>query len=311
MTSLRVACIGECMIELNQRDGATLGLAYGGDTLNTAVYLARVNPPERLAVDYVTALGDDPYSDAMIAMWRSEGLGTEIVARLPEKLPGLYLIRLDDKGERRFFYYRSAAAARELFRDEATAGQLAALSQYDLLYFSAITLSILSEPARDRFYAALIAARQAGKRVAFDSNYRPAGWADIAAAQRVIGQFLACVDIALPTYEDEQRLFGDRDPAETAERYAAHGVGETVVKLGADGCLASCGVQRRVITVPARVVAADTTAAGDAFNAGYLSARLLGHDIERSAQAGHRLAATVIQYPGAIIPREATPNLGL
>jgi len=47
MAALRVACIGECMIELNQRDPATLALAYGGDTLNTAVYLARVNPPAR------------------------------------------------------------------------------------------------------------------------------------------------------------------------------------------------------------------------------------------------------------------------
>src|SRR5271165_3619445 len=86
MAARRVACIGECMIELNQRDSATLALAYGGDTLNTAVYLARVSRRDRVAVDYVTALGDDPYSDAMIAMWRSEGIGTERVARIAGKL---------------------------------------------------------------------------------------------------------------------------------------------------------------------------------------------------------------------------------
>src|SRR5438477_1853034 len=113
MTGLRTACVGECMIELNHRDPATLTLAFGGDTLNTAVYLARLNPRARLAVDYVTALGDDAYSDAMIAMWQSENLGTAPVAQLPGRLPGLYLIRVDNKGERRFFYYRSAAAARE------------------------------------------------------------------------------------------------------------------------------------------------------------------------------------------------------
>src|ERR1700733_70420 len=162
MTALRVACVGECMIELRQRDGATLGLAYGGDTLNTAVYLARVNPKARLAVDYVTALGDDPYSDAMIEMWRSEGVGTGNVARLQGKLPGLYLIRVDDKGERRFFYYRSAAAARELFNDGTTSVQLATLERYDLVYFSAITLSILSEAARDRFFEGLSSVRRAG-----------------------------------------------------------------------------------------------------------------------------------------------------
>jgi 2-dehydro-3-deoxygluconokinase len=311
MAALRAACIGECMIELRQRDGTTLGLAYGGDTLNTAVYLARVNPPGRLAVDYVTALGDDPYSDAMIEMWRRERIGTANVARLKGKLPGLYLIRVDDKGERRFFYYRSAAAARELFRDEATSAQLASLAGYDLLYFSAITLSILSDSARDRFFERLLEARKAGRRVAFDSNYRPAGWPDVATAQTVIGRFLGAVDIALPTFEDEQNLFGDRHPTATAERYAGHGVGEVVVKTGAEGCLTLRDGTFGVVAVPEPVVPIDTTAAGDAFNAGYLSSRLAGQAVERAAQAGHRLAAAVIRHPGAVIPHEATPELEL
>src|SRR5689334_24148549 len=93
MTAARVAAVGECMIELSQRDETTLSLAFGGDTLNTAVYLARTTPRDRVAVDYVTALGDDPYSDQMIAMWRGEGIGADHVARLTGRLPGLYIIR--------------------------------------------------------------------------------------------------------------------------------------------------------------------------------------------------------------------------
>jgi 2-dehydro-3-deoxygluconokinase len=311
MTAMRVAAIGECMIELSHLDKASLALAFGGDTLNTALYLARINRRERLAVDYVTALGTDPYSDAMIEMWRTEGIGTETVARLPGKLPGLYLIRLDDSGERRFFYYRSAAAARELFSDGATLPQLAALAGYDLIYFSAITLSILNDPARDRFFAALGEARKTGRRVAFDSNYRPAGWPDLASAQHIIGRFLGEVDIALPTFDDEQRLFGDPDPAATVVRYAAHGVGEMAVKLGAEGCLVVSDDSTRMVPVPERVEPVDTTAAGDAFNAGYLALRLAGQSPDDAALAGHRLAAVVIRHRGAIIPREATPDLGL
>jgi 2-dehydro-3-deoxygluconokinase len=311
MTPMRVAAIGECMIELNQRDPATLALAFGGDTLNTAVYLARIAPRERLSVDYVTALGDDPYSDAMIEMWRGEGVGTERVARLAGKLPGLYLIRLDGSGERRFFYYRSAAAARELFRDERTQAQLDALADYDLLYFSAITLSILGDAARDRFFAALSAARRSGARVAFDSNFRPAGWPDTATARAVVGRFLGCVDIALPTFEDEQLLFGDLDAAATAQRYAAHGVGEIAVKRGAEGCLIRVGHEVATVTVPQAVTAVDTTAAGDAFNAGYLWARLAGHAPAPAARIGHELAAVVIQHRGAIIPRDRMPALAV
>jgi sugar/nucleoside kinase (ribokinase family) len=83
----KVASIGECMIELRHRGESDLELGYGGDTLNFAVYLARLTRGTGVAVDYVTALGDDPYSDAMLAMWRAEGIGCELVARLPGRLP--------------------------------------------------------------------------------------------------------------------------------------------------------------------------------------------------------------------------------
>ncbi len=313
MTTSRVACVGECMIELSQcapeLGKATLSLAFGGDTLNTAVYLARINARKQVVVDYITALGDDPYSDAMIANWQQEGISTRSVARLPGKLPGLYLIRIDHNGERRFFYYRSAAAARELFDEATTRSVLTTLPEYHLIYFSAITLSILSAAARDQFFAALSDARAKGCRVAFDSNYRPAGWPDLATARAVIGRFLACVDIALPTFDDEARLFGDADPTATATRYGRAGIGEIAVKLGAEGCLLDKAGQRQHVAVAQSLDPVDTTAAGDSFNAGYLSARLAGKSAAQAAGTGHALAAAVIRHRGAIIPREAMPKL--
>src|SRR5258707_7786886 len=103
-----VACIGECMIELKPAKGGLYSRGYGGDTLNTSVYLARLG----VDVDYVTALGDDTLSDEMIAGWAAEGVGTKRVARLPGKLPGIYLIRTDDNGERRFLHRALTAAPR-------------------------------------------------------------------------------------------------------------------------------------------------------------------------------------------------------
>jgi len=300
----RLASIGECMIELRHRDAELLEFGFAGDSYNTALYLARLNSSDRLAVDYVTALGDDPYSDAMLAAWRAEGVGTQAVARLPGKLPGLYLIRTAADGERRFFYYRSAAAARELFGGGAAERLLDRLAAYDVLYFTAITLSILAPPARERFRQALAAARAAGRLIAFDSNYRPAGWADRAAARDAIAPFLDVIDMALPTFEDEQALWGDASVSETLARYTGRGA-EVCVKSGAAGCRLGDGT---VVPVPVPVVPVDTTAAGDAFNAAYLSARLAGASPAAAALAGHRLAGTVIQYRGAIIPRAAMPE---
>jgi 2-dehydro-3-deoxygluconokinase len=306
--TVRVASVGECMIELSQRDSATFALAYGGDTLNTAVYLARSGLAE-LEVDYVTALGDDPYSDAMVEMWRGERLGTALVARLPGKLPGLYLIRVDEAGERRFFHYRSAAAARELFHDARTTPLLDALAGHDLVYLSLITLSILGEEARERLLAALAALRRRGGRVAFDTNFRAAAWPDLDLARATIARFMAETDIALPTADDEAKIFGDATIEDCVERYRGFGVAELALKLGGDGCCVVAAGERRTVAVPERRRPVDTTAAGDAFNAGYLAFRLADRGPAEAALAGHRMAGAVIGHRGAIIPREATPTL--
>jgi 2-dehydro-3-deoxygluconokinase len=305
---IRVAAIGECMLELTHRDARTLALGFGGDTLNTALYLARIAKRE-IAVDYVTALGDDPMSEAMIAAWQTEGIGTSRVARLPRRLPGLYLIRTSDAGERRFFYWRSEAAVRSLFMTAETEPLLKALAEYDAVYFSGITLAVLATEARQRFRGALADARSRGRLVAFDTNYRPALWSDPAAARAVFAEFLPVVSVALPTFEDEQAVCGDLDPETTAQRYGVAGVPEVVVKCGALGCVLLAGGKSAHVAVPKAMTAVDTTAAGDGFNAGYLAARLTGASPEQAARAGHRLAGAVVQHPGAIIPREATPSL--
>ncbi len=177
----RVACIGECMIELKQADGGLFSRGYGGDTLNTAVYLARLG----VAADYITALGDDPLSDEMIAGWASEGVGTRRVMRLPGKLPGIYMIQTDDKGERRFFHWRESAAARSLMDLPETTDILNSLASYDVVYLSAITLSIYSDDGRARLFAGIKRAREAGARFAFDTNFRARGWPDLNIARAV------------------------------------------------------------------------------------------------------------------------------
>src|SRR5579859_2765705 len=234
---IRVAAIGECMLELTHRDARTLALGFGGDTLNTALYLARIGARREIAVDYVTALGDDPMSESMIAAWQAEGIGTSRVTRLDRRLPGLYLIRTGEAGERRFFYWRSEAAVRSLFKTVETEPLLAALADYDAIYFSGITLAVLAPEARQRFLSALAAARSRGRLVAFDTNYRPALWPEPAAARAVFAEFLPVISVALPTFEDEQAVCGDASPEATAERYGAAGVPEVAVKCGALGCV--------------------------------------------------------------------------
>src|SRR5437764_3431151 len=106
-----IVSIGEVMIELTRGPDARYGLSFGGDTFNTAVYLARAG----IDVAYATALGDDPYSDGIAALASAEGVGTDTIVRVPGRMPGLYLIETDPSGERRFYYWRDNSPARDLF----------------------------------------------------------------------------------------------------------------------------------------------------------------------------------------------------
>jgi 2-dehydro-3-deoxygluconokinase len=300
----RVACIGECMVELKQADGGLFSRGYGGDTLNTAVYLARLG----VGADYVTALGDDALSDEMIAGWTAEGVGTGRVARLPGKLPGLYMIQTDDRGERRFFHWRDSAAARSLMDLPQTPEMLSSLAGYDVIYLSAITLSLYGAEGRARLFAALRRARENGARFAFDTNFRARGWPDLDVARAVFQEAFAAADIVLASTEDLLPLY----PGESNEALLARIPGaEVVLKLSEPASTVRLeGAPYPIKARPVEQPVVDTTAAGDSFAAAYVAARLVGADPIEAARAGHRLAGIVVCHPGAIIPREEMP-LGL
>jgi 2-dehydro-3-deoxygluconokinase len=300
----KVACIGECMIELRQAPGGLYSRGFGGDTLNTAVYLSRLG----MSVDYITALGDDPLSEEMIAGWQAEGVNTARVARVPGKLPGLYMIETDGSGERRFFHWRESAAARLLMDLPETGVILNSLAAYHAIYFSAITLSIYSAEGRARLFGALQRARQEGTRIAFDTNFRARGWPDLEVARAVYAQAFETADIVLASTEDLLPLWPGEGGGDNDALMARIPAKEVVLKLAEPKSIVRfAGASREVRAEPVTKPVVDTTAAGDSFAAAYLAARLAGADPATAAGAGHQLAGVVVCYPGAIIPREAMP----
>ncbi len=299
----RIVSIGEVMIEMARGPDGRFSQACGGDTFNTAVYLARRGLP----VAYATALGDDLYSDRIVALAAAEGIATDLIMRVPGRLPGLYLIETDAKGERSFHYWRDSAPARELFELPDWGRIAESIIGARIVYFSGITLSIYSNQGLGRFLALLEMARKAGSKIVFDGNYRPRAWrGDLQRTRTVFMEALKRVDIALPTYDDEALLWGDPSPDATIERLQAFGIGEIAIKNGPNSALVAAGGHKEFIPVPAVVQPVDTTAAGDSFNAGYMAARLADENPGDAAIAGHKLASEVILHHGAIIPRAAS-----
>lgn len=308
--SRKIAVIGECMIELSQK-GAEVNRGFGGDTLNTSVYIARQVNPAALAVHYVTALGTDNFSQQMLDAWQQEAVDTRLTQRMENRLPGLYYIETDSSGERTFYYWRNEAAAKFWLESEQSAAICEQLATFDYLYLSGISLAILSPGSRAKLLSLLKECRANGGKVIFDNNYRPRLWASREETREVYQQMLACTDIAFLTLDDEDLLWGEQPVETVIERTQQAGVSEVVIKRGADACLVAIAGEA-VLEVPAvklpKEKVIDTTAAGDSFSAGYLAVRLTGGDAAEAAKRGHLTASTVIQYRGAIIPREAMPE---
>ena len=290
------------MVELAPAGQGLLRQGFAGDTFNTAWYLKRLCPD--WSVDYVSAVGSDALSQAMVDFMAGAGIGTDHVARRAEQTVGLYLISLKD-GERAFTYWRGQSAARTLADDPEALAR--ALTGAGLVVFSGITLAIL---APDRRAGLLEALRRCGAVVAFDPNMRAGLWSSPADMADWMVRAAAVADIVLPSFDEAAGLWGDAAPEETLARWRDMGPGTVVVKNGGGRIWAwdHAGV---VSFDPSAVVAVDTTAAGDSFNAGFLAARLGwagrggaglgGAGLLDCLRAGAGLAGRVIMATGALV----------
>ncbi len=306
---ISVAAIGECMIELQEIEPGKTQQTFGGDTLNAAIYMARLADIFPVQVDYVTALGTDSFSEGMKLFWEKEGVSSSMVLQLEGELPGLYYIQLDENGERHFSYWRGQAAAKKCFECEGSATLLKRLADYDVIYLSGISLAILTEKSRANLMAALVNLYSQGKKIYFDYNYRPHLWPSVGYARQAIDALLPLCNTVFVGLDELAALHNVTVTAEGHKYLAAKGVAESIIRSGS----AACTIYSNTATyeIPAQKVekVIDTTAAGDSFSGTYLVARNSGISIEEAAAIAHRMAAYVIQYKGAVVPKEFMPDL--
>lgn len=300
------AGIGECMIELSGAGDRLYRQGFAGDTFNTTWTVKGVCGSKGGRARYVSAVGDDRLSDEFCKFVGAAGIETEHVRRLPGGRMGLYMIHLDGH-ERSFSYWRETAAAKRLAEDAMALDE--ALFDVDCAYFSGITLAILPPESRERLFDSLGKVRARGGMVAFDPNVRPRLWSNPAEMRTATAAGYAAASIALPTWPDEEPIFGDGSMEALADRALAAGCGEVVVKAGPDACLVATSADRAVVPAVRVDNPVDTTGAGDSFNAGYLAARLDRAEPPAAAERGHLVASRVIGIRGALAPLDVLGSL--
>ncbi|MFN5825852.1 MAG: sugar kinase [Rhodobacterales bacterium] len=296
---MTVIAVGEAMVELAPVGKGNYRRGFAGDTFNTAWHMAQLLEG-RAKVGFVTRVGTDGISNAFVAEVVADGLDASAIGRDPLRNMGLYLIELNG-AERSFHYWRDTSAARGLASDADALAR--AFAGAGLIHLSGITLAILPPDDRETLFAALAQARAGGAKVSFDPNFRPRLWSSMDEVRQTILRVLSLTDIALPSFDDEAAVWGDATPRATLARLASAGVAEVAVKDGAGPVSVLSDGRIRVLPTAKVEDIRDTTGAGDGFNAGYLSARLLRQTPDMAVIAGQGFSAEVIRHFGARLPK--------
>jgi sugar/nucleoside kinase (ribokinase family) len=267
---MRLVCVGDCGIDAYETTGDRLP---GGITFNFAVRARRAFPASD-EIRIISALGADPAAIVIRNALKVSGVGYDFTT-LDGATP-VQRIALEASGERRFVGYD--AGVLERFRPSAA--QLAAIEEADWLivpHFVQIA---------GLFDFLLQAPRRGALAVDFaDFRAHP----DFALLERSLEQ----VDVAFFGLQPEDAVTLGRIEQLARDRNCL-----LVVTLAAAGSRAYAGLQRydqEAVRVP---VVVDTTGAGDAFAAGFLSRYCHDTAVPACLEAGARLAASAIQQVG-------------
>jgi 2-dehydro-3-deoxygluconokinase len=299
---LDILSLGEPMVELNQGDGAHFRQGFGGDTSNVAIAAAR----QGAKTGYLSAVGRDAFGDALIELWRAEGVSTETVGVDPGASTGVYFVTHDEHGHR-FSYLRAGSAASRL---SLTPQARKAITDARVVHLSAISQAISLQMC-DTCFDAIGTAREAGTLVSYDTNLRLALW-PLPRARAIIKETLSMCDIALPGHEDAIQITGLDDPDAIIDTFLGYGCRIVALTLGKDGALIATPDERRRIPT-LQVAAVDATGAGDAFDGAFLAEYLRLDDTFAAGEYACAAAALSTTGYGAVapLPRRAVVEAAL
>ena len=281
-----------------------------GDTYNTAVMLSQLGAD----VCYATALGDDNFSTEIRQAMQQYALTTSAVLSLKAQQPGLYCISNSADGERSFSYWRQQSAARQAFQSEVLFEQLLqAISHCRDIYWSGITLSLMSDGVLSRWLAFLDQLQSRGGRVYFDTNFRAALWQSRDDKLLCYQAALLHCDYFLPSLDDCLSIWGCDSLTQTLDQL------QSLLPVSGSVPVICLTALQQVFWLEAGAVhqfslkfseqMLDATGAGDAFSGALITALQQGMTAHQSVQIAHSAASLVVQHQGAILPDAVWPEL--
>ena len=267
----------------------------GGSAANTAAALARLG----VATGFAGSVGDDSFGRFAVADLEAAGVDTTSVS-VAGDLPTVAVIAVvPSNGDRLIYVWPPSGGAHSAL---APSDAVRAVAGVEWLHVSGICLRV--SPAREALLDTMAVAKAAGIPVSFDLNLRLESWGWDDGFREIVEAAVDRSDVILGAASDEVgALVGLDDPVAAALELA--GAERVVVaRLGADGAVA-VSADEVSIAPGFEVVMVDSVGAGDAFNAGFIAARLGGSPVEESLRWGNAVAALTITEHGA----RSTPTI--
>jgi 2-dehydro-3-deoxygluconokinase len=272
--------------------------SIGGAEANTSIGLARLGD----SACWISRVSTDPLGDEIVSVLAAEGVDVSHVLRTDAAQTGLMLKDRLSADSVRVFYYRQGSAATHLASGDIGEGLLASAK---ILHVTGISLSIGDGP-RELALQTMKDARRLGLRVTFDPNFRP----QLVSAEAAVAQWHEILPLITDFLcnEEEARLISGKESAREAVEYiTSKGPSAAIVKRGALGAVALVDGDYHEVPAWPALDPRDPVGAGDAFNAGWIHARLHDFGHEASLSLAAFVASQVVQHPGDY---EGFPHIG-
>ena len=293
---INVCSIGEAMIEISNVKNNLYNQSFAGDTLNFCNYLDK----KKLNAFFLSAIGKSEINQSLLDFVKSKNISTKYIKQINQFEIGLYLIKNKDNGEKQFFYWRDESAAKQYFNNIDFINLYKELKNFDYIYFSGITLSIIHVSKLNNFIKLLKLLKSKKIKIVFDFNIRPTRW-NKKNLNNFFDSVLKFVDICFLSGED-MSYWKNKNGIKSYEQIVRkYKIKHSIFRKNAKFTYVFLNKNKYVFKNKLLKKVVDTSGAGDGFNAAYLSNFIVNNDPILALKAGSTLGSKIVMKKGAIV----------
>ncbi len=292
---INVCSIGEAMIEISNIKNSLYNQSFAGDTLNFCNYLDK----EKINAFFLSAIGKSEINQSLLDFVKSKKISTKYIKKINQFEVGLYLIKNKDNGEKQFFYWRDESAAKHYFNNIDFINLYKELKNFDYIYFSGITLSIIHISKLNNFIKLLKLLKSKKIKIVFDFNIRPSRW-NKKNLNNFFDSVLKFVDICFLSGEDMNYWKNKNNIKSYDQIVRKYKLKHSIFRKNAKFTYVFLNKTRYVFKNKLLKTVVDTSGAGDGFNAAYLSNFIVNNDPVLALKAGSSLGSKIVMKKGAI-----------